>query len=167
MVNLVLIIIIFVCSQQTERVEGFTCSTAGLFSSSTKSSTDLYEATISLSHLYRSNQLMTYLEGILCSSDGVSYPLTSALLYPDLGAPVSEKQAGITHVTIWAPDLILRSESNHFDLLSKTKLQEEVDKIGGILGKDATTYPSVLVMLSGGFQWVNYSSASYMMGWSP
>ena len=89
------------------------------------------------------------------------------MLYPDLGAPVSEKLAGFTHISIWGPDLILRSESGHLELLTKSKFQQEIDGIGGILGKDTTTYPSILVMLSGGFQWVSFSSASYLVGWSP
>ena len=161
------LVLILVYSQKTELVKGYTCSTAGLFSSSTKAATDVYETTIDLTHLFRSHKLMCYLEGVLCSNDRASYPLTSSLLFPDLGARVSEKQAGVTHVSIWGPDLILRAESNHFDLLSKQKLQEEVDKIGGILGKDPTTYPSILVLISGGFQWVSYTTAPYMLGWSP
>ena len=161
------LIILYFCSQQKVRVKGFTCTTTGLFASSSKSSTDLYETEVSLTHLYQSNQIMSYLHGILCSIDKANFPLTSAMLYPDLGAPVSEKSAGFTHISIWGPDLILRSESGHLELLTKAKLQQEIDGIGGILGKDTTTYPSILVMLSGGFQWVSFSSASYLVRWSP
>ena len=162
-----LTLLLLFCSQLNGRVKGFTCQTTGLFASSSKTSTDVYETRIWLTHLYQSNQLISYLQGILCSSDGASFPLTSAMLYLDLGAPISKKLAGFTHYSIWGDDLILRSESGHLELLTKAKLQEEIDKHGAILGKDTTTYPSILVMLSGGYQWVNFTSASYLVGWTP
>ena len=160
-------IILYFCSQQEMHVGGFTCSTTGLFASSSKSSTDLYVTEVSLTHLYQSHQIMSYLYGILCSIDRANFPLTSAMFYPDIGAPVSEKLAGFTSISIWGPDLILRFESGHLELLNQAKLQQEIDGIGGILGKSTTTYPSILVMQSGGFQWVSFSSASYLVGWSP